>query len=137
MDWDVQAGINRCRRIGSVSGLLVILVALCIIFIFIGVRESLHPAIGAAGFGVPLHEPHDADLLPVKAVRDVESGKLALTFLNLRNREFLVCALAVLTLMPLLDGLAVFFRHAGWTFHACAVGSLGNSCFHAGDRRVA
>lgn len=38
-------------RIGSLSGLLVVLVSLGII---IGVREFLYPAVGALGFGVPL-----------------------------------------------------------------------------------
>ena len=64
---------------------------------------------------MPLHDPLDSDLLAVKAVRDVVSGILALTFLGLRNRKFLVCAFSVLTLIPVLDGLIVL-RHAGWSF---------------------
>jgi hypothetical protein len=113
MDSNVPAEIDRSVRIGSLSGVLVILVALGITFI--GVREYVYPTIGAVGFGVPLHDPLDADLLAVKAVRDVVSGILALTFLGLRNRKFLVCAFSVLTLIPVLDGLVVL-RHAGWSF---------------------
>jgi hypothetical protein len=113
MDSDVPAEIDRPVRIGSFSGVLVILVALGIIFI--GVREFLCPAIGALGFGVPLHDLHDADFLAVKAVRDVVSGILALTFLGLQNRKLLAFAFRVLTLIPLLDGLVVL-RHAGWSF---------------------
>lgn len=100
-------------RIGSLSGMLVILVALGIIFI--GVREFLYPAIGALGFGVPLLDPRDGDLLAVKAVRDVVSGFLALTFLGLGNRKSLTYAFGVLTLIPIFDGLVVL-RHAGWGF---------------------
>jgi len=112
MDSDVPAEIDRSTRIG-LSGVLVILVAFGIIFI--GVREFLNPATGALGFGVPLHDAHDADLLAVKAVRDIVAGILALTFLGLRNRKLLAYAFSVLTLIPLLDGLVVL-RHAGWSF---------------------
>jgi len=105
MDSVVSAEIDRSSRIGSLSGVLVILVALGIMFT--GVREFLYLAIGALGFGVPLHDPHDADLLAVKAVRDVVSGILALTFLGLRNRKFLAYAFSVLTLIPLLDKMVV------------------------------
>jgi hypothetical protein len=44
-------------KIGSLSGLLVALVALGIIFI--GVRELVYPAISARQFGVPLLDPRD------------------------------------------------------------------------------
>jgi len=87
MDSNVAAEIDRSRRIGSLSGVLGILVAVGITFV--GAREYLNPAIGAVGFGVTLHDPLDADLLAVKAVRDLASGILALTFLGLRNRKFL------------------------------------------------
>jgi len=113
MDSDVPAEIDHSTRIGSLSRVLVILVAFGIIFI--DVREFLYPAIGALGFGVPLHAPHDADLLAVKAVRDVVAGILALTFLGLRNRKLLAYAFSVMTLVPLLDRL-VALRHAGWSF---------------------
>lgn len=126
MDSDVPAEIDRSTRIGSLSGVLVILVAFGIIFI--GVREFLLPAIGALGFGVSLHDPHDADLLAVKAVRDVVAGILALTFLGLRNRKSLVYAFCVLTLIPLLDGLIVF-RHAGWSFTPVLVVHWGTAAF--------
>lgn len=122
----VPAEIDRSMRAGSLSGVLVILVAFGIIFI--GVREFLFPAIGALRFGVPLHDPHDADLLAVKAVRDVVAGILALTFLGLRNRKFLACAFSVLTLIPTLDGLVVL-RHAGWSFTPVLVVHWGTAAF--------
>jgi hypothetical protein len=134
MDSNVPAEIDRSVRVGSLSGLLVILVALGITFI--GVREYLNPAIGAVGFGVPLHDPLDANLLAVKAVRDVVSGILALTFLGLRNRKFLACAFQRADLDPRT-------RWPGrsstcWLeLHTRAAYSLGNSRFHAGDRRIA
>jgi hypothetical protein len=93
--------------------MLVMLVAVGIIFI--GVREVLYPVICARQFGVPLLDPHDGDLLAIKAARDVVSGILALTFLGLRNRKFLTYAFGVLTLIPVFDGLIVL-RHAGWSF---------------------
>lgn len=99
--------------IASLSGLLTILVGLGIIFI--GVREFLYPGVAARGFGVPLLDPRDGDLLAIKAGRDIASGILALTFLGLRNRRFLAYAMGVLTLIPVLDGLIVL-RHAAWTF---------------------
>lgn len=113
MNGDVPSGLSRPMRIGSLSGWLVILVSLGIIFI--GVREFLYPKIGALGFGVPLLDSQDGDLLAVKAVRDVVAGILALTFLGLRNRKFLAYAIGVLTLIPVLDGMVVL-RHADWSF---------------------
>jgi Domain of unknown function (DUF4267) len=123
---DVPAEIDRSMRIGSLSGVLVILVAFGIIFI--GVREFLFPSIGSLGFGLPLHDPHDADLLAVKAVRDVVSGILALTFLGLRNRRLLAYGFGVLTLIPLLDG-PVVLRHAGWSFTPVLVVHWGTAAF--------
>jgi len=113
-------------KIGSLSGLLVMLVALGIIFI--GVREFLYPAIGALGFGVPLLDPHDGHLLAVKAARDVVSGILALTFLGLRNRKFLAYAVGVLTLIPIFDGLVVL-RHASWSFKHVLLVHWGTAAF--------
>ena len=113
-------------RIGSLSGLLVILVSLGIMLI--GVREFLYPAVGALGFGVPLIDPHDGDLLAVKAVRDVVAGILALTFLGLRNRRFLAYAFGVLTLIPALDGLVVL-RHADWSFTPVLLIHWGTAAF--------
>jgi dipeptide/tripeptide permease len=77
---------------------------------------------------VPLHDPLDADLLAVKAVRDVVSGILALTFLGLRNRKFLACAFSVLTLIPVLDSLVVL-RHAGWSFTPVLLIHWGTAAF--------
>jgi Domain of unknown function (DUF4267) len=99
--------------ITSLSGLLTIFVALGIIFI--GVREFFYPSVAARGFGVPLLDPGDGDFVAIKAGRDIASGILALTFLGLRNRTVLACAMAVLTLIPVFDGLIVL-RHAVWTF---------------------
>jgi len=105
--------INSPLKIASLSGSLTILVALGIIFI--GIREFFYAGVAAHGFGVPLVDPHDGDLLAIKACRDVVSGVLALTFLGLRNRRFLAYAIGVLTLIPVFDGLIVL-RHAAWTF---------------------
>jgi hypothetical protein len=126
MDWDVPAEIDRPVRIGSFPGVLVIFVAVGIIFV--GVREFLYPVIGALGFGVPLLDSHDADLLAVKAVRDVVSGILALTFLGLRNRKFLAYAIGVLTLIPLFDGLVVL-RHVRWSFAPVLLVHWGTAAF--------
>jgi uncharacterized protein DUF4267 len=126
MNGDLSSGIDRPMRIGSLSGLLVILVSLGIIFI--GVREFLYPAVGALGFGVPLIDAHDGDLLAVKAVRDVVAGILALTFLGLRNRRFLAYAVGVLTLIPALDGLVVL-RHADWSFTPVLLIHWGTAAF--------
>jgi Domain of unknown function (DUF4267) len=112
-DFDVHRQIDRHMKIGSLSGLLVALVALGIIFI--GLRELSYPALCARQFGVPLLDQRDGDFLAIKAARDVASGIVALTFLALRNRKFLTCAFGVLTLIPIFDGLIVL-RHAGWTF---------------------
>jgi hypothetical protein len=75
--------------------MLVILVAL------IGVREVLDPAICARQFGVPVLDPQDGDLLPIKAARDVVSGILAVTMLGLRNRKIRTYAFGVLPLSQL------------------------------------
>jgi hypothetical protein len=66
--------INSPVSIASVSGLLTVLVALGIIFI--GVREFLYPDVGARGFGAPLLDCSDGDLLAIKAGKDVVSGIL-------------------------------------------------------------
>ena len=97
-DYDVHTTqINRSIKIGSLSGMLVILVALGITFI--GVREVLCPAICARQFGVPLPDPQDGDRLAIKAARDVVSGIPAVTVLGLRNRTILTYAFGVLTLI--------------------------------------
>lgn len=104
---------HRSLKITSLSSLLTIVVGLGIIFI--GIREFFEPGAAARGFGVPLLDPRDGDLLAIKAARDVASGVLALTFLGLRDRLFLSCTIAALTLIPIFDGLIVY-RHAAWTF---------------------
>ena len=86
--------------VASLSGLLTILVALGILFI--GFREFLYPRVAARGFGVPMLDPGDGDLLAIKAGRDIATGILALIFLGLRNRRFLAWAMGVLTLIPFL-----------------------------------
>lgn len=113
MNNNSSATINAPIRIGSVSAILSMLVALGIIFI--GVREYFYPAIGALGFGVPLIDPRDGDLLAIKAARDIASGVLVLTVIALRDRRFLAYMMGVLTLIPILDGLIVL-KHAGWSF---------------------
>jgi branched-subunit amino acid transport protein AzlD len=113
-------------KIASLSGLLVALVGLGIIFI--GVRELFYPAMCARQFGVPLLDPRDGDFLAIKAARDVVSGILALTFLCLRNRRFLTYAFGVLTLIPVFDGLIVL-RHAGWTFTPALLIHWGTAAF--------
>jgi len=105
--------INRSISVTSLSGALTIIVGLGIIFI--GVREFLDPNAGARGFGVPLLNASDGDLLAIKAARDCVSGILVLTFLALRERAFLTYAMGVLTFIPVLDGLIVL-RHADWIF---------------------
>ena len=52
-------------RIGSLSGVLVTLIALGIIFI--GVREVFYPSLCARQIGVPLLDSQDADFLAIKA----------------------------------------------------------------------
>ena len=113
-------------NIASLSGLLTILVGLGIIFI--GVREFFYPSVAARGFGVPLLDPGDGDLLAIKAGRDIASGILALTFLGLNNRRFLAYAMGVLTLIPILDGLIVL-RHAAWTFTPFILIHWGTAAF--------
>jgi Domain of unknown function (DUF4267) len=110
---DPQNGLARPAKIASLSGVLTVLVALGIIFI--GIRELLYPEVAAMGFGVPLLDSRDGDLLAIKAARDVASGGLAFAFLALRDRRFLAYAIGVLTLIPIFDGLIVL-KHAGWTF---------------------
>jgi Domain of unknown function (DUF4267) len=83
--------LEQSLKIASLSGLLTLLVALGIIFV--GVREFFYPSIGARGFGVPLLDPADGDLLAIKASRDVVTGILVLAFLSLRERRFLPYAL--------------------------------------------
>ena len=113
-------------KAASLSGFLTILVALGIIFI--GIREFFYPSIAALGFGVPLLDPHDGDLLAIKASGDVVSGLLALTFLGLRNRRFLAYAIGVMTLIPVLDGLIVV-RYAGWIFTPVVLVHWGTAVF--------
>ena len=103
----------RRIRIASLPGLLTILIGAGILFI--GVREFLHPAVGARGFGVPLLDSGDGDLLAIKAGRDIASGILVFMFLALRDRRFLTWAMGCMTLIPIFDGLVVL-RHAGWAF---------------------
>ena len=118
--------LNNPVRIASISGGMAVIVALGIIFI--GIREFLYPGAAALGFGVPLLDPHDGDLLAIKAARDVASGVLALTFLGLRDQRFLAYAMGVLTLIPVFDGLIVL-RHAAWTFTPIILIHWGTAVF--------
>jgi hypothetical protein len=113
-------------KILSPSGLLSIVVALGIIFI--GIREFLDPAAGALGYGVPLLDPRDGDLLAIKAARDVASGILVLALLAFGNRKALACAIGVLTLIPVFDGLIVL-RHAAWAFTPLILIHWGTAAF--------
>jgi uncharacterized protein DUF4267 len=123
---NVTTTIDARMKTFSLSGVLSILVALGIIFI--GVREFLHPSVGALGFGVPLLDPGDGAFLAIKAVRDVVSGVLVLSLLGLRDRKGLACAIGVLTLIPLFDGLIVL-RHAAWTFTPVIMIHWGTAAF--------
>jgi hypothetical protein len=113
MHVESSARTNIPVEVRSLPGVLSILVALGIIFI--GIREYFYPEIGALGFGVPLLDPRDGDLLAIKAVRDVVSGLVLLTVLALRDRRVLTAVIGVLALIPILDGLIVF-KHSGWSF---------------------
>jgi Domain of unknown function (DUF4267) len=113
MDDTVASGLEGRMKIVSPSGLLSILIAVGIIFI--GIREFLDPSVGALGYGVPLVDPRDGDLLAIKAVKDVVSGVLVFAVLWLRDRRALACVIGVLTLSPIFDGLVVL-RHASWVF---------------------
>jgi hypothetical protein len=121
-----QTRISHPMNALSLPGVLTLLVAAGIIFI--GIREFFYPAVGAQGFGVPLWDPHDGPLLAIKAARDVTTGILTLTFLALRDRKILAIALAVLTLIPILDGLVVF-SHADWTFTPVLLIHWGTAAF--------
>jgi hypothetical protein len=113
-------------KILSPSGLLSIVVALGIVFI--GIREFLDPAAGALGYGVPLRDQRDGDLLAIKAARDVVSGILVLALLTFGNRKALACAIGVLTLIPVFDGLIVL-RHAAWVFTPVILIHWGTAAF--------
>lgn len=113
-------------KVLSPSGLLSIVVALGIIFI--GIREFLDPAAGALGYGVPLLDPRDGDLLAIKAARDVVSGILVLALLGIGNRKALACAIGALTLIPVFDGLIVL-RHANSVFTPVILIHWGTAAF--------
>jgi hypothetical protein len=100
-------------RATDIAVALAVLIALGIIFI--GVREYFYPILAARGFGVPLQDPRDGDLLAIKAGRDVATGILVLTIVVLREWRPLAYTMAVLTLIPIFDGLVVL-QHAGWSF---------------------
>jgi Domain of unknown function (DUF4267) len=118
--------IDARMKILSPSGLLSILVALGIIFI--GIREFLDPTAGALGYGVPLLDPRDGDLLAIKGARDVVSGILVLALLTLGDRKALACAIGVLTLIPVFDALIVL-RHAAWVFTPVILIHWGTAAF--------
>jgi hypothetical protein len=105
--------LNTPVKIMSLSGCLSMLIAFGIIFV--GIREFLLPGAGAGGYGVPLVDPADGDLLAIKAARDIASGIMVFAFLGLRDRKGLACAMAVYVTVAVLDGFIVF-RHAGWIF---------------------
>ena len=107
MNGQLPIKMNSPVNIVSLSGLLTILVGLGIIFI--GVREFFYPGVAARGFGVPLLDSADSNLLAIKAGRDIASGILALTFLGLHDRTFL----ALIT--------AIFFPHffCHFTYSGC------------------
>lgn len=126
MHAESSAKTNFPVGIKSLPGVLSILVALGIIFI--GIREYFYPEIGAFGFGVPLLDPRDGDLLAIKAVRDVVSGLIVLTVLALRDRRALTAVIGVLALIPILDGLIVF-KHSGWNFTPVILVHWGTAIF--------
>ena len=104
---------SRRSKAIDIAVSLSVLIALGIIFI--GVREYFYPVLGARGLGVPLQDPRDGDLLAIKAGRDLASGILVLTVIALREWRILAYTMAVLTLIPIFDGLVVL-QHAGWSF---------------------
>ncbi len=126
MNDNAQAEDSRPVKIVSLAGIFTVLVALGIIFI--GIREYFNPGVAARGFGVPLLDPRDGDLLAIKAARDVTSGLLALTFLALHNRRNLAYAMGILTLIPVLDGVIVL-KHAGWTYTPIILIHWGTAAF--------
>jgi hypothetical protein len=70
----------------------------------------------------------DGDLFAIKAARDVVSGILVLALLTLGNRKSLACAIGVLTLIPVFDGLIVL-RHAAWVFTPVILIHWGTAAF--------
>ena len=113
-------------KTASLSGGMTVVIALGIIFI--GIREFFQPGAAALGFGVPLLDHRDGDLLAVKAARDVVSGVLVFTLLGLGNRKYLAFAMGVLTFIPVFDGLIVL-RHAAWTFTPLILVHWGTAAF--------
>ena len=109
----LSTSTRRRSKATDVAVAIAILIALGIIFI--GVREYFYPVLGASGFGVPLQDPRDGDLLAIKAGRDLASGILVLTIIALREWRFLAYTLAVLALIPIFDGLVVL-QHARWSY---------------------
>jgi len=122
----LETSTNSSVKVGSISGLMTVIIGLGIIFI--GVREFFYPGVAARGFGVPLLDSADGDFLAIKAGRDIASGILALTFLGLGDRRALAFAMAVLTLIPLFDGLIVL-RHADWNFTPFILIHWGTAAF--------
>jgi hypothetical protein len=129
MNDNAASRIGRPVKIVSLPGVLSLLIAFGIIFI--GIREFLRPSVGAQGYGVPLLDLGDGDLLAIKAVRDIVSGILFLTFLGLRDRKALAYTLGVMTLIPVFDGLIVV-RHAGWIFTPVVLVHWGTAAFMVG-----
>jgi uncharacterized protein DUF4267 len=82
---DTEAGIERPVKFGSLSAVRTVIVIVALGIIFIGVHEFFYPGVAAAGFGVPLLDGRDSDLLGIKGARDVTSGILVLTFLALSH----------------------------------------------------
>jgi hypothetical protein len=118
--------LNSPMKIASISGWMVVIVAVGIIFI--GILGFFYPGAAALGFGVPLLDGRDGDLLAIRADRGVTSGVLALTFLGVGDRKYLAYAMGVLTLIPVFDGLIVL-RHAAWTFTPIILIHWGTAAF--------
>ncbi|MBD3919123.1 DUF4267 domain-containing protein [Paenibacillus sp. PR3] len=78
-----------------------------LLMLFLGVKGFIQPVAAIRGFGIPLHDTADKNLVYIKADRDLFIGIFLLVLMILRMRKALLVGMLTSILIPLIDATLV------------------------------
>ncbi|WP_127534265.1 DUF4267 domain-containing protein [Paenibacillus kobensis] len=78
-----------------------------LLMLFLGVKGFIQPEAAIRGFGIPLHDTADKNLVYIKADRDLFIGIFLLVLMILRMRKALLVGMLTSIIMPIIDATLV------------------------------
>lgn len=81
-----------------------------LLMLYLGVKGFIQPVAAIQGFGIPLHDVADKNLVYIKADRDLFIGIFLLVLMILRMRRALLVGMLTSTMMPIIDATLVLTK---------------------------